>query len=260
MKIDNRKKHFIILDTETTASCSPEENQQKKVMEKLVYDLGYTITTKKEILVKRNYLVEEIYTNEDLMNNAYFASKKPIYEQMVKAGKVEIKPLAEVIKILQKDIINYNAQVFCAYNVGFDLDAIMQTVNYVYPNTFKMIFKKTKAGNYAPDTIKFMSTYVFHKDLEIIDLWTMACKTLCNQITFQTYYLQETEKGNIKSNAEIVYNYITDQEMKFAEDHTALSDSIVESEILFRMLRLHKSIGNKFEFMPFRQIERKVAC
>ena len=260
MKIDNRKKHFIILDTETTSEYSPEENQQRKVMQKLVYDLGYTITTKKEILVKRNYLVKEIYTNETLMNNAYFASKKPIYDKMVKARKVEIKPLAEIVKILQKDIQEYNAQVFGAYNVGFDLDAIMQTVNYVYPKVFKMFFKKTNNGNWCPDTIKFMSTYVFRKDLEIIDLWTMACKTLCNQITFQTYYLQVTNYGNIKSNAEIVYNYITDQEMKFEEDHTALSDSIVESEILFRILRLHKSIGNKFEFMPFRQIEKKVAC
>lgn len=259
MKIDKRKKHFIILDTETTATCTPEENQEKKVMEKLVYDLGYTITTKKEILIKRNYLVKEIYENDNLMLNAYFSSKKPIYEEMVRIGKVEIKPLAEIIKILQKDIKDYNAQVFGAYNVGFDLDAIMQTINYVYPNVFTMIFKKTKTGNYAPDTIKFLQTYVFKKELEIIDLWTMACKTLCNQVTFQTYYLQETKAGNIKSNAEIVYNYITDQEMEFVEDHTALSDSIVESHILFRILSIHKAIGNKFEFMPFRQIKRVVA-
>lgn len=254
--MDKRKKYFIILDTETTASCSPEENQQKKFMEKLVYDFGYTVTTKKEIVIERNYLVKEIYENDNLMSNAYFANKKPIYEKMLKEGKIEKKPLAEIIKILQKDIQDYNVSVFGAYNVSFDLDAITQTVNYIYKGIFKMIFRETKSGKYAPDTQAFMKTYVFKKDLEIIDLWTMACKTLCSQKTFQTYYLQETARGNIISNAEVVYNYITDQEMKFEEEHTALSDSKVESEILFRMLRLHKAIGNKFEFMPFRKIER----
>lgn len=259
MKVDKRKKYYIVLDTETTASCSPEENQSKKIMEKLVYDLGYTINTKKEIVKKRNFLIKEIYTNDSLMNNAYFISKKPMYDKMVKAGLVEIKPFAEVVKILQKDIQEYNVQVFGAYNVLFDLDALMQTTNFIYPKTFKMFFKKTKNGKFAPDTIKFVQTYIFRKSLEIIDLWTMSCQTLCNQKTFQSYYLQTTTKGNIKSNAEIVYNYITDQEMKFEESHTALSDSIVESEILFRILRLHNKMENKLQFMPFRQIELKVA-
>lgn len=259
MKIDKRKKYFVVLDTETTASCTPEENIERKVMEKLIYDLGYTIASKNDIVVKRNYLVKEIFTNEQLMNNAYFASKKPMYDEMVATGKVEIKPFAEIIKILQQDIRETNAQEFGAYNVGFDLDAIMQTTNFIYPNTFKMFFKRTENGKFAPDTIKFCQTYVFRKDLEIIDLWTMACQTLCNQITFQTYYLQETERGNIKSNAEIVYNYIEDLEGNFEEEHTALSDSIIETKILQRILKIHKRLDTKFQFMPFRLIERKVA-
>jgi DNA polymerase III epsilon subunit-like protein len=259
MKIDKRAKYYVILDTETTASCSPEENIEKKVMEKLVYDLGYTIANKKEIVLKRNYLVKEIFENEELMNNAYFASKKPIYDKMVAEKKVEIKPFAEIIKILQNDIKETRAEVFGAYNVGFDLDAIMQTTNFIFPKIFKMFFKKTSNGNFAPDTVKFCQTYVFRKDLEIIDLWTMACQTLCSQVTYQTYYLQETEKGNIKSNAEIVYNYIEDLNGDFEEEHTALSDSIIETKILQRMLRLHKKLDTKFQFMPFRLIERKVA-
>lgn len=257
MKIDKRKKHFIVLDTETTATCTPEENMTRKVMEKLVYDIGYTITTKKEMILSRNFLVKEIYENEELMNNAYFISKKPIYEKMIQNKTVEKKPFAEIIKILQKDIKDFNIQVFSAYNVAFDIDALMQTTNFIFPNMYKMIFKKTKSNKYAPNSEKFCNTYIFRKELEIIDLWTLSCQTLCSQKTFQTFYLQETKRGNIKSNAELVYNYITDQE-NFEEEHTALSDSIIETEILHRIMRIHKKIKSKFEFLPYRLIKRIV--
>ena len=68
--MDKRKNYYCILDTETTATTPPEENKKKKVIEKLVYDLGYTIATKKEIILKRNFLIQEIFCNEQLMNNA----------------------------------------------------------------------------------------------------------------------------------------------------------------------------------------------
>ena len=258
MKIDKRKNYYVILDTETTASCTPEENIEKKVMEKLVYDLGYTIATKTEIIIKRNYLVKEIYENNDLMDNAYFNSKRPMYAKMVTNNQIEVKPFAEIIKIMQNDIAETGAKFFVAYNVGFDLDALMQTTNFIYPNTFKMFFKKTASGKFAPDTIKFCQAYLFRKQLEIIDLWTMACQTLCCQKTFQVFYLEETKRGNIKSNAEIVYNYIEDLDGDFEEDHTALSDSIIETKILQRILRIRKTLETKFAFLPYRLIKRVV--
>ena len=254
-KVDKRKNYYVVLDTETTSDKTPEENQKQKIMTKFVYDFGYTIATKKDIVIKRKFLVEEIFFNVELMNNAYFLSKKPIYEEMVKNGEIQVKPFAEIIKILQKDIENTGAKFFCAYNVGFDLDALMQTTNYIYPNVFKMVFKKTNSGKFAPDTVRFAQKYILRNELEILDIWTMACQTLCNQKTFQAYYKQETERGNIKSNAEIVYNYICDT-TDFQEEHTALSDSIIETKILQRILRIHKKLESKFAFMPYRLIEK----
>ena len=253
--LDKRKKYYVVLDTETTSDKTPEENKKQKIMTKFIYDLGYVITTKKEIAIKRKFLVKEIYTNDKLMNNAYFISKKPIYDEMVKNNEIEIKPFAEIIKILQKDIQEANATAFCAYNVSFDLDAIMQTTNLIYPNKFKMIFKLTKSGKYAPDTQEFLKKYIVKKEIEIIDIWTLACQTLCNQKTFKAFYKQMTEKGNIKSNAEIVYNYINDT-TEFQEEHTALSDSIIEAEILQRILKIHQKTETKFAFMPYRLIEK----
>ena len=108
MKIDKRKTYFITLDTETTSDLSPEENGKRKVMIKYIYDLGYTIADKKETLVQRNYLVKEIFENENLMDNAYYASKKEMYDNKVANGEIQVVPFEEIIKILQKDLKDYN--------------------------------------------------------------------------------------------------------------------------------------------------------
>lgn len=254
--MDKRKTYYCVLDTETTATTSPEENKKKKVIEKLVYDLGYTIVTKKEIILKRNFLIQEIFCNEQLMNNAYFINKKPMYDKMVENNQVEVIPLATAVKRMQEDFKEYNVTKFCAYNVSFDLDALMQTVFFIYRNIFKRLWKKTSKGTFIPDTELFLKRVILHKeDIEILDLWTLSCQTLCNQKTFQAFYKQLSEKGNVKSNAEIVYNYINGT-TNFEEDHTALSDAIIETEILQRIVKIHQKIISKWTCFPFRMINK----
>ncbi len=246
MKIDKRKNYYLIFDTETTGG---------DVNIKLIYDIGYTIADKKQIYIKRNYLVKEIFENEELMNTAYYVNKIPKYKEMVKNGEVDIKPFAEIVKILQNDLHNYNVKFACAYNINFDLDAFMQTTEHIYVNRFKMLFRPTKSGKWAPDYVNFVKKYIF-KDLqiEILDIWTMACQTLCNQKTFQAFYKKTTARGNIISNAEIVYNYVNDLNGEFVESHTALSDSEVETEILQRILKLRKPEFT-IAYFPFRLIK-----
>ena len=246
MKIDKRKNYYLIFDTETTGG---------DVNIKYIYDIGYTIADKKQVHIKRNYLVKEIFENKELMATAYYVNKMPKYIEMVKAGLVEIKPFAEIVKILQKDLQDYYVKFACAYNINFDLDALMQTTEFIYVNRFKMLFRKTKSGKWCPDYVNFVKKYIFRNlQIEILDIWTWACQTLCKQKTFQSYYKQTTEKGNIKSNAEIVYNYVNDLNGQFVESHTALSDSEVETEILQRMLKLRKPEINVVAF-PFRLIK-----
>ena len=64
-----------------------------------------------------------------------------------------------------------------------------------------------------------------------------------------------TNKGNIITNAEIVYQYVTDQE-DFKEDHTALSDAIIESEILARIFANGCS-PMKAMYFPYRLIPKE---
>lgn len=242
----------MVFDTETTGEVITTKNGHE-LMQKYIYDIGYTIADKKVIYLERNFIVKEIFENVNLMDSAFYKNKIPMYNKMINNKKVEILPFAEIVKIMQKDLGTYNVKAVAAYNISFDLDALMQTTNAIYPSKFQMVFRATKKGGYAPDCEMFFKKYIARRDVEVIDIWTLACQTLCNQKTFQAYYKQKTEKGNIKSNAEVVYSYIIDGE--FIEDHTALSDSIIETEILQRIQKTHQKIDTKFAFMPFRLIK-----
>lgn len=152
MKIDKRKNYYLIFDTETTGG---------DVNIKYIYDLGYTIADKKQIYIRRNYLVKEIFENSELMATAYYVNKMPKYKKMIQAGEVEIKPFAEIIKILQKDLKDYYVKFACAYNINFDLDALMQTTELLYVNRFKMLFRLTKRRKVVPRLCKLCKNLCF---------------------------------------------------------------------------------------------------
>lgn len=248
MKIDKRKKLGSLFDSETIGT--PND------FKALAYDFGYIIRDKKGNVYKKvNHLVAEIWNDTKLMEESYFNQKIPMYKKMVEQKEIDIVPFADIIKEMQQIMKEYNVQYFSAYNVGFDLVALYQTACHIYPDKFKYIpmLKYQDERNYAIATA-FFEKYILHQKMQIIDIWTRACETLCQQKTYQTYYKKLTAKGNIKSNAELVYNYITDQQ-DFVEDHTALSDTLIENEILTRIDKIHKSTIN-WICRPYRLIER----
>lgn len=149
-------------------------------------------------MLKRNFLVREIFTDTEEMKKAYYYSKMPLYLNMLDKNEITIKTFAEIVKILQQDIINYNVKAVCAYNINFDLNAFMETTDLIYPNKYKMLFTHTQKGKWRPNVEGFFNKYIAKKDLEILDIWTMACQTLCSQKTFQTFYLEETPRRKYK--------------------------------------------------------------
>ena len=162
------------------------------------------------------------------------------------SGKDSIK----IVNEIKRDLKKYNIKGILAYNVNYDITALVETAQYTMKdNCPKLTFEKTKSGKYKPLFEVFLQK-----------LLTMACKTLCQQKTFLAN-AKYTNKGNIITNAETVYQYITDKE-EFKEDHTALSDAIIESEILARIFANGCSLMKQMYF-PFRMIpkeyQRKVA-
>ena len=117
-----------------------------------------------------------------------------------------------------------------------------------------------KTGKYKPEHEKLLQKLLETK-VEFYDIWTMACMTLCQQKTFLAN-AKYTKRGNIITNAETVYNYITDQ-TDFIEDHTAFSDACIEAEILARIFangcKPQKQVSFPFRLIPKELYQNKVA-
>ena len=117
----------------------------------------------------------------------------------------------------------YDVKVLSAYNLGFDKRALTYT-NKCMGNTGKFL----------------------GRPVELWDIWGIATQTIMQHKTFHKIALSEnwyTEKGNVLSNAEVAYRYITN-ELDFEESHTALHDTEIETQILARCLRQNKKLEN----------------
>ena len=116
---------------------------------------------------------------------------------------------------------DYNVSVISAYNLGFDVNAMSCT--------------HKDLGNKG----KFLK-----KKFETWDIWGMATQTILRQKTYQKMAIREnwkTAKGNILTNAEVTYRYITNK-LGFLESHTALHDTEIETQIMVKCLRQHKKM------------------
>lgn len=207
---DKRRTTALVLDVETTLA---EGN------ETAIFDLGYTISSvsNQEMVIHRNYLVEEIFMDMKLMSKAYYFNKYPQYIQALASGNVEIKPFNEIISIMNADIKKYNVKTLYAYNSKFDSSAITKT------------HKIINGGHSA-------------LEYDIKCLWNLSTQTFMATQKFVLTALEQewlSPVGNIKTSAEVAHRYLTKQ-FDFIESHTGLEDSVIETEILWAINRYGK--------------------
>ena len=252
MKIDKRKNYYVVLDTE---GLGLNDSKKKIYGRQRSYDIGYVIIDKKGNIIKMfNALTQEIFGDSELMETAYFANKIPLYDYMLDNKEIKQKLFAKIVNEIKRDLKKYNIKGIFAFNVNYDINALVETAQYIMKeNCPKLTFENTKNGKYKPQFEKFLQK-LFGTQIEFYDIWTMACATLCQQKTFLSN-AKYTSKGNIITNAEVVYQYVTDQE-DFKEDHTALSDAIIESEILARIFANGCS-PMKAIYFPYRLIPKE---
>lgn len=200
------KNTIIIVDTETTGSLKTP----------IIYDIGWAFYNKRtKIIDRKEYLVKEVFNNDYLMNSAYYIGKKPLYDKRVRNKEIIIKPFREILQELMQDMRKYNVKVFSAYNVAFDIKAINSTIDLV-SSDLSTTWKRA------------------NKRVQPLCIWGLATNTLMNNIDYQELALRKgwyTENGNILSNAEVAYRYLTGN-YEFVEKHTALQDVLIEREIL----------------------------
>lgn len=190
----------LIFDTETISLNKP-----------FCYDIGYIIveTKTKKILVKRNYIVSQVWYNLPLFATAYYSEKRPIYIGKLRNRSLQLKPYGVIMRKIEHDIKRFNVTAAYAYNSKFD----------------------EKVFQFNCDWYKNINPL---ETLPIYDIRGYVHANIINEEDFikfcddNEYY---TEYGNYSTTAETVYRYLK-QNTNFIEDHTALSDSLIEFEIL----------------------------
>ena len=270
-----RTKNYIILDTETCTlpfvnewALDSESKKKIAIAKPLVYDIGWTIANRTHgIVEKRNFLVAETFSVPTVFNTAYYKEKRPLYLDMMKRGEIEVLPWDSIMEILLTDL--QDAEYICAYNAMFDFKkAIIFTELYIRKlyspfyhewedlqrESCRRILTEKKKQNerdFDPEHFIFRG-----EKYPMIDIWGVACKYLLNNSKYKNMCLRENKISNsglyFTTNAEVAMQYLS-QRFDFIEDHTALSDAEIETEILFYCLKRGKIIVG-IEYFPFKML------
>lgn len=271
----SRTTKYIILDTETATlpfigqwELSSEDKKKLTIAKPLVYDIGWTIASRTHgILEKRNFLVAETFSVPAIFNTAYYYEKRPLYLDMIAKGEIVVLPWDEIMKILLEDL--QDASYICAYNAMFDFKkAIIFTELYIRKLYSPFYYewedlqrescrrilhekKKQNERDFDPEHFIFRG-----EKYPMIDIWGVACKYLLNNSKYKNMCLKESKISNsglyFTTNAEVAMQYLS-QRFDFIEDHTALSDAEIETEILFYCLKRGKIIVG-IEYFPFKML------
>lgn len=269
----SRISKYIILDTETATlpfvnewELSSEDKKKIAIAKPLVYDIGWTIATRTHgILTKRNYLVAETFCVPAIFDTAYYHEKRPLYLEMLAKGEATVLPWNEIMEILLADL--QDASYICAYNAMFDFKkAIIFTESYIQhlysPNYYEWESRQRKIcrsiltkPNRKSDPDFDPENFIFRGEkYPMIDIWGVACKYLLNNHNYKKMCLENGKMSNtglyFSTNAEIAMQYLSEK-YDFIEDHTALSDAEIETEILFYCLKRGKIIVG-IEYFPFK--------
>lgn len=209
-------ENLLILDTETAGDISFP----------LPYDLGYKIINRKgEVMVTRSFCIYEIYAEQkEMMKTAYYADKLPQYEEELKRGDRKLVKLFTARKTILNDMEKYKINRVYAYNMNFDKRALNNDQKFVTDNRYK---------------------YFFPYGTEFRCIWHMACQVLLARPSYIKFALANgyvSSKGNILTNAECCYRYIT-KNTDFIEAHKGIDDVNIEAEILLACFRQHKKMN-----------------
>lgn len=216
-KIDKRKKYVLVLDTETTNNIFTQKQNDG-----LVYDLGFGVYDKQgNEYESYSLVITDIFDNEkSLMETAYYHEKLPQYYIELENGTRQRKSIFQAKRLVREVMEKYNIKEVYAYNMSFDYTTLNNTLRYVSKSKIR---------------------YFFPYGTKVCCIWNMACQVLGTQKTFIKENVVN-EKGNLITNAERLYHYIT-KDNSFKEKHTGLEDVRIESKIMAHCFKQHKKMS-----------------
>lgn len=194
----------MVFDTETTSLNKP-----------FCYDIGYCICDKNNfnIIHTAHYVIEQIWHNQPLFSTAYYAEKRPLYVQAMRAHKIIMTKFGYAMRAMMQDIKKYNVTSAYAYNSPFDDKVLTYNCDWYHVTNPLENIPIFDIKGYANNFITVLTNY----------------KKFCirNQLL--------TENGNYSATAENVYRFITNN-TEFNEKHMGLDDSIIEHAILVQCI------------------------
>ena len=87
------------------------------------YNVGLVIgdTESGEILAKREWVIEQVWHNLELFNTAYYADKRPLYVNRMRAKKVIMDKWGYVMQRMARLFKEYEVEACYAFNSPFDV-------------------------------------------------------------------------------------------------------------------------------------------
>lgn len=202
--------NFLMIDTETMNATPDDRNNL------LVYDVGFAVIDQKgKVMEKHSYIIKECFFEmKNIMREAYYANKIPLYYDGIEDGTREVVDFLDVYYKIQKVVKKYEVVAAVAHNMGFDYAALNATLRYLTKSEKRWFFPY---GLPLYDTLK-MARQVWGKS-DKYKRWCAANGYLTNHSTPQ-----------VRLTAEILFRYITKQ-FDFVEAHTGLEDVMIEKYI-----------------------------
>lgn len=271
-----KKKLYLVLDTETATLpfandlCKTAKQKQKIAIAKpLVYDIGWVIIDRQGNIYKSaNYLVQETFFVPSVFNTAYYYDKRPIYIELLEQEKIIPSTWNKIARELKTDL--EQVDLTTAYNACFDFKkAIPFTERYIY-HLYRKDYNNWEIGQkhhcqqilsgrdtdidnpeYLKPIFKFRNS-----EFPLCDLWGISCERLINIDKYRNYCLDNklltASALFFKSSAETSFQYLLNKH-DFIEEHTALSDAQIESQILLKALKKGKLEPSIIPF-PFKNL------
>lgn len=190
---------ICIFDTETTDLQKP-----------FCYNIGYIIVDieKDYVLVRRDFVVEQIWHNLPLFATAHYAEKRPIYVNRMRARLASLDKFGYICNRMKQDFRKYNVEAAYAFNSDFD----------------ERVFA------FNCDWYKCVNPF---DSIPVYDIRAYAVNHIASTQEYKDFcesHALFTENGNYSTTAESFYKFLADE--NFVEEHTALADSICEYGIL----------------------------
>lgn len=207
--------NIVVFDTETANIDKP-----------FCYNIGYLIYNSDEdsVVLRREYVVEQVWHNLMLYTTAYYADKRELYVSRMKARKIIMDKYGYICQQMIRDFKAYEIQYAYAYNSPFDKRVI----------------------DYNCEWFKCNNPF---DNVDILDIRGCVHEFVAGDKEFKDFcekYKKLTESGNYSTTAETLFQYLSKDE-SFEEEHTALADSEIELEILKYCMDKGAKLGTAYK-------------